>query len=602
MKASPNGTQRRRSSGLLLASTALLFAGTPFGADAARGLRRNIAGSYDGPDASVSMVLEDGDGGYASTLDDYLVEGEEIFFDEEEGHGFIAVGEPLVHQPLDMSNSSEYDSDEFRRRRAMQEPEELEEPEHADPKAYVNDESLSFVDPAEDEHERHERQCGADEKLWVFRFRTDNYGYEQSWKLEVQTANGAFEAVSQGPPGKSKYHDNTIYQGATCLKGGKMYKLSIMDAYKDGFCCNYGKGTYSFAVGGITEYDSKAKRTFTDKAEHRFYVGLPLSPRDPTNGGGNNNNNNNNGNGPFQGKNSRCGANKQEVRIKILCDKYGAENSWELRRMDNNQVVPRMSKQKGSYGANSRDDVAACLPYGSYKFTMTDVVGDGICCGAQGDGRYEVYIDDHLSLYGSDFTYGKKVEHTIIVGYHTRFNQLSTRELQYWEAHNWRRKQYHEERFNSKYVPMEYDFSLQEDAQSWANELLKDCNVQGIKHEPGVIQGENLCKNTGTGKWGQLYPVENICRRWFEREETWPYPDNAHFTQGLWASSIYMGCAESEKVMANGGMCRVQVCRYSRAGNCNMGKYQANKGENWATPMLMTHNPCGPPCPPNGCH
>lgn len=117
-------------------------------------------------------------------------------------------------------------------------------------------------------------------------------------------------------------------------------------------------------------------------------------------------------------------------------------------------------------------------------------------------------------------------------------------------------------------------------------------------------QGENLAKNTGSAgsKWAQLYPVENIVRRWFEREETWPYPRNAHLTQGLWRSARYVGCAESEKTMDNGGTCRIQVCRYARAGNCNMGAHKAADGDNWKIPMLMDHNPCGPACPPNGCH
>lgn len=35
------------------------------------------------------------------------------------------------------------------------------------------------------------------------------------------------------------------------------------------------------------------------------------------------------------------------------------------------------------------------------------------------------------------------------------------------------------------------------------------------------------------GTWGSLYPVENIVRRWVEREETWDFPENAHFTQAL---------------------------------------------------------------------
>jgi hypothetical protein len=37
----------------------------------------------------------------------------------------------------------------------------------------------------------------------------------------------------------------------------------------------------------------------------------------------------------------------------------------------------------------------------------------------------------------------------------------------------------------------------------------------------------------------------------------------------LWRSSKYLGCGESEKNYP-GGKCRVQVCRYAKAGNCDM--------------------------------
>jgi hypothetical protein len=37
----------------------------------------------------------------------------------------------------------------------------------------------------------------------------------------------------------------------------------------------------------------------------------------------------------------------------------------------------------------------------------------------------------------------------------------------------------------------------------------------------------------------------------------------------LWRASKYLGCAESERDY-NGGKCRVQVCRYAKAGNCDM--------------------------------
>ena len=113
-----------------------------------------------------------------------------------------------------------------------------------------------------------------------------------------------------------------------------------------------------------------------------------------------------------------------------------------------------------------------------------------------------------------------------------------------------------------------------------------------------------MAKNVGTpdSEYGKLYPVENICRRWFEREERWGYPQNAHFTQGLWRSAKYLGCAESTKTMQNGRICHIQVCRYARAGNCDMGRYNAKISDNWKVPMLQDHNPCGPICPPEGCH
>ena len=103
-----------------------------------------------------------------------------------------------------------------------------------------------------------------------------------------------------------------------------------------------------------------------------------------------------------------------------------------------------------------------------------------------------------------------------------------------------------------EYVPLKYDVSLARDADIWANNLLADCRVNGINHEPGVTQGENLAKNTGCGSWGQLYPVENIVRRWFEREETWGWPSNVHLTQALWRLARYVGCAESEEKIGGG--------------------------------------------------
>ncbi|KAL7548699.1 hypothetical protein ACHAWF_011970, partial [Thalassiosira exigua] len=617
MKSSPRG--------LAAASTAAILLGGSPGLCHAGSLRRSGESADGDSTATVRVSVALGEGDASSRAYEYrIMNGME--------DGFEVISDSLHHEPLIIMDGLENDWSDRPPGTEIEDEEELSEGKLEELEEYINDEHLNveggwdhdwhhhasiaeegeegneeelqhegdagapkehlsnvtwtFADPKEPLHGRREQTCASNERLWFFKFLTDHYGYETSWRLERRASNGAWRVISKGPPGFTKYHDDTIYQGRTCLPGGQMYRLRIIDAAKDGFCCAYGTGFYSFKVDDNVIFDSKKKKTYTNEASHTFYVGMPL--------------NNDNGS-PFAGRTSVCGANKSQIRIKIWTDKFGKENTWQLRSVATGQVI----RQRGlNYYSTTQktDNVAVCVPYGKYRFTLTDGVGDGICCGQQGDGRYELYMDGRMMLYGSDFTYGKSKSHDIVAGYHTRFDRMSAREEEYLECHNWRRKMYHE-RFGSAYVPLEYDLSLAADAQKWADALLNDCNVNGIKHEPGVVQGENLAKNTGSGKWGQLYPVENICRRWFEREEDWGWPDNAHFTQGLWRSALYLGCAESQKSMYGGkGMCRIQVCRYARAGNCNMGKYQSNVGDNYKTPMLMEHNPCGPPCPPNGCH
>lgn len=354
---------------------------------------------------------------------------------------------------------------------------------------------------------------------------------------------------------------------------------------------------------------------------------------------------------PVSGRASVCGSGKQQLRIELTLDDYGDENSWELRNTDSNKIIKRVDT--GNYGANESDEIEMCLDDGNYRFTLFDGTGDGICC-RTGQGHYKLFMDGDLMVDEQYFNTGKKSSHDIIVGYGKSLT-LTTREQQYLDAHNWRRRKAHEEA-NTDYVALKWSKGLAKHASNWADTLLQDCDVEGIKHEPNVEQGENLAKNTGKGAWGNLYPVENIVRRWVEREEGWNWPSNAHLTQALWRSkyfvvkivpyyimllltllfhlaltgSKYVGCAESTKTMSNGGTCHIQVCRYARAGrfsltdnlvphfisshqvsytsslnkfkgNCNMGKYDPKLNQGWKKPMLEDGNPCGPACPPEGC-
>eukprot|EP00970_Alexandrium_tamarense_P009127 scaffold1803_cov195-Alexandrium_tamarense.AAC.3 len=90
----------------------------------------------------------------------------------------------------------------------------------------------------------------------------------------------------------------------------------------------------------------------------------------------------------------------------------------------------------------------------------------------------------------------------------------------------------------------------------------------------------------------------NITGRWVEWEIKRDYPGNAHLTQAMasiWRPAKYVGCGESAKEHKN-GQCRIQVCRYARAGNCDMGRYNATApgSKNWLPPMLADTSSCGP--------
>ena len=149
-------------------------------------------------------------------------------------------------------------------------------------------------------------------------------------------------------------------------------------------------------------------------------------------------------------------------------------------------------------------------------------------------------------------------------------------------AHNVRRQRYHEDGGTS-YVPLQWSAGLASCSQQWA-ELLVDngCNLRHCANVLGLNQcqfGENLARHSGLTQ-----TADQILTRWTEDEEG--TANDLHFSQVLWRPTRYVGCG-----WATGSCGEVQVCRYVKPGNCNLGSLN----------YLVNDSPCGPECPPEGC-
>ena len=274
------------------------------------------------------------------------------------------------------------------------------------------------------------------------------------------------------------------------------------------------------------------------------------------------------------------------MKIELKIDKYGKETSVYLKNKSTGKAVMSSVKEVGAYQTKVLE---ACVSPGTYTLVLQDI--DGLCC-KNGKGSYKLSADGTVLVEGGFFIQSKS--HTIKVGYDWN-SEMNAREKEWLVAHNSRRQKYHRNAGKS-YRPLRWSSTLASDALKWANSLLSACSVKGINHQGGVNDGENLAKNMGSGNWGSLYDADKIVGRWVENEANLAYPKNAHLTQVVWYSTSYVGCGESSKSMGNSKTCRVQVCRYTRPGNCNV------KNGNWKLEAFKDSTGCGEECPKEGCY
>jgi hypothetical protein len=96
-----------------------------------------------------------------------------------------------------------------------------------------------------------------------------------------------------------------------------------------------------------------------------------------------------------------CLETETDVKLSILTDNFPLEIGWTIVDWQSNTEV----ETGGPYhitGASVTKEM--CIPKGCYVFTMTDSVGDGICC-LHGQGSYSLEVDG-VSLISNGGEFG----------------------------------------------------------------------------------------------------------------------------------------------------------------------------------------------------
>lgn len=281
------------------------------------------------------------------------------------------------------------------------------------------------------------------------------------------------------------------------------------------------------------------------------------------------------------------------VTVEVLTDKFGKrETAYSFSSKPKNkseEPVIYISYEVGELENEQLYSDTVCLPAGDYELVVEDSFR-GLCC-TSGQGYYAVKVDEQEILYGGSYLNfrGTSVTHDIRLG----DDDVSDRANEWLIAHNTRRETFHTNE-GTEYKPLVWSDALEKDADNWLDEILTDCK---LVRENGLIEGENLSfRKVGAARDTEV--PENILKRWVDLKQGKTYPTNASLTQAMWRATRYLGCSDGSKKLSDGSICYASICRYARAGNCQMGKYQ----DDWKEPTLADRTTCGPVCPDDGCH
>ena len=280
------------------------------------------------------------------------------------------------------------------------------------------------------------------------------------------------------------------------------------------------------------------------------------------------------------------------VTVEVLTDRFGKrETAYSFSSKPKNkseEPVVYISYEVGDLENEQLYSDTVCVPAGEYELLVEDSFR-GLCC-TSGEGYYAVKVDGQEILYGGSFLNfpGTSITHDIRLG----DDEVSDRANEWLDAHNTRRETFHTSE-GTEYKPLVWSDALEKDAESWLDEIMADCKTV---RENGLIEGENLSfRKVGAPRDTEV--PENILKRWVDLKKGKSYPANASLTQAMWRATRYVGCSDGSRTLSDGSICYASICRYARAGNCQMGKY-----DDWKEPTLADRTTCGPICPDDGCH
>jgi len=458
------------------------------------------------------------------------------------------------------------------------------------------DASDLVLEPLPDQNDRELGLCGDDAKVFKVDLTTGNDGSGTSWRFfRYDDSTKKWSRVGLGPDGVVAYDGKTRYVQRICVDPAT-YAFVMRETKGQSF-------SYSCSFKGSKIFEKES--SFSGRKVHYF----SYTEENSSSGGGNASTapptrppspqpspvptrqpsskptpkpiNPNIG-----GRLADCNWNERLFTISLQADQYGNEISWILKDQAGNTKL----QSSRTYKNFETDTVEACISAGAYQLIMMDSYGDGIT----DKGYYRIYIDGVLTFQGGK-NYKTKT-HAFVFGP----QDMTDRDQQWLDSHNTRRETWHRA-YGKSFVPLKWSASLKRSSQQWAKELLKTCG-QSLYHDPNNKKyGENLASNSGSGSWANVKSTESIVGRFVEWEQDWKWPRNAHLTQVLWRGTDHVGCAEMAKDLGDGKKCHVQVCRYTRAGNCNMNSYDDGSDKWWMNAVMADKSNCGEECPPDGC-